>query len=81
MDRIARLFTSHPASVDESYFEHMAFAGKFSGKLFLAAFAALIHAVLPFLCETTASRTVRQLYERTHNRGASAASPSSAKRA
>lgn len=72
MDRIARLFTTHPASVDETYFQHMAFAGKFSGRLFLAAFAALIHAVLPFLCETTASRTVRQLYERTHNRGASA---------
>lgn len=81
MDRIARLFTSHPASVDESYFEHMAFAGKFSGRLFLAAFAALIHAVLPFLCETTASRIVRQLYERTHNRGALAARPSSAERA
>ncbi|RUM96212.1 hypothetical protein EET67_18790 [Pseudaminobacter arsenicus] len=73
MNRIAKLFTAHPAAVDETYFEHMAFAGKFSGRLFVAAFAALIHAVLPFLCETTASRTVRQLYERTHNRGASAA--------
>lgn len=73
MDRIAKLFTAHPAAVDETYFEHMAFAGKFSGRLFLAAFAALIHAFLPFLCETTASRTVRQLYERTHKRGASGA--------
>jgi hypothetical protein len=82
MDRIARLFTTHPASVDETYFQHMAFAGKFSGQLLLAACAALIHAVLPFLCETTASRIVRQLYERTHNRGASAAaSHASAERA
>lgn len=82
MDRIARLFTTHPASVDETYFEHMAFAGKFSGRLFLAAFAALIHAVLPFLCETTASRTVRQLHERTHDRGApTAAKQASAERA
>ncbi|ENT04598.1 DUF6356 family protein [Brucella sp. 63/311] len=67
--RINRLFTAHPQSVDETYFEHMAFAGKFSLKLFGAAFAALIHAILPFLFEKTASTIVRQLYERTHNRG------------
>ncbi|WP_343312700.1 DUF6356 family protein [Brucella sp. BE17] len=66
---ISRLFTEHPASVDETYFEHMLFAGRFSLKLFLAAFAALIHAILPFLFEKTASGMVRELYERTHNRG------------
>ena len=66
---IVRLFTAHPASVDETYFEHMAFAGRFSGKLFAAAFAALVHAVLPFLFEKTASGIVGQLYHRTHNRG------------
>ena len=66
--RIARLFTDHPHSVDETYFEHMRFAGWFAGKLFLAGSAALIHAFLPCLFETTASRTIRQLYERTHNR-------------
>lgn len=71
--RITRLFTAHPQSVDETYFEHMAFAGKFSLKLFGAAFAALIHAILPFLFEKTASTIVRQLYERTHNRAAEAA--------
>lgn len=72
MNRVARIFTDHPASVDETYFEHMAFAGKFSGKLFLAAFAALIHALLPFLFESTASGIIRQLYERTHNRAKNA---------
>ena len=72
MNRVAKLFTTHPASVDESYFEHMVFAGKFSGRLFVAAFAALVHAVLPFLFETTASRIIRQLYERTHNRATKA---------
>jgi hypothetical protein len=81
MNRIAKIFTAHPAAVDETYFEHMAFAGKFSGQLFLAAFAALIHAVLPFLCETTASRTVRKLYERTHNRGTAPAPHASTERA
>ena len=67
--RLARLFTDHPASVDETYFGHMAFAGWFASRLLLAAGAALVHAFLPFLCETTASRIVRELYERTHNRG------------
>ena len=63
------LFLAHPRSVDENYFEHMAFAGRFSGKLFLAAFCALVHAVLPFLFERTASRMIAEMYARTHNRG------------
>ncbi len=67
--RIGRLFTAHPASVDESYFEHMAFAAWFSSRLALAAGAALVHALLPFMFEKTASGIIRQLYERTHNRG------------
>ena len=67
--RIAKLFTDHPASVDETYFGHMAFAAWFASRLSLAAGAALVHAFLPFLFETTASRIVRELYERTHNRG------------
>ena len=34
---IARIFLDHPAKVDETFFEHMAFALKFSGLLFAAA--------------------------------------------
>jgi len=67
---IRRLFLDHPGSVDESYFEHSVFALRFAGLLFLAAGAALIHAVIPAACERTASRIVAQLYARTHNRGA-----------
>jgi hypothetical protein len=63
------LFLTHPRSVDESYFEHMAFAGRFAGKLFLAGFCALIHAFLPFLFERTASAMIAEMYARTHNRG------------
>lgn len=66
--RIARLFTAHPETVGESYFGHMAFAMWFGSRLAMAAGAAIIHAFLPFLFETTASRIVRQLAERTHNR-------------
>jgi len=67
---IARLFQDHPASVDETYGEHARFAFGFALRLFAAAGAALVHAVLPFAFEKTASRIVAELYERTHNRGA-----------
>lgn len=64
-----RLFLNHPQSVNETYLEHAAFASRFSLALFGAAFAALVHALLPFAFERTASRTVARLYARTHNRG------------
>ncbi len=66
---LARVFLDHPAKVDESFFEHMVFALKFSGLLFAAAGAALVHAIIPCLFEKTASGIIAQLYARTHNRG------------
>lgn len=70
MNRITTLFTAHPNSVDETFGEHFLFALRFAGLLFAAAGAALVHAILPFLFEKTASRIIARLYERTHNRGA-----------
>lgn len=69
MTQLSKLFTSHPAKVGETYFSHMAFAAWFCSRLLMAAGAAFIHAFLPFLFETTASCIVRELYERTNNRG------------
>lgn len=66
---IARLFLDHPSTVDETYAEHARFAAAFSLKLFAAALAAAVHAVIPCLFEKTASRIVGDLYARTHNRG------------
>jgi hypothetical protein len=66
---LGRLFLDHPRSVDESYLQHAAFAGRFSLALFGAGLAALVHAVLPFCFERTASRAVARLHARTHNRG------------
>ena len=57
----ARLFTDHPASVNESYWGHMRFALSFSFWMALAAMAALVHAFLPALCETTASRILKRM--------------------
>ena len=63
-----RLFFDHPRGVGESYGEHFLFALTFAFTLFLAAGAALVHALIPAACEHTASRLVAQLYERTRNR-------------
>jgi hypothetical protein len=66
---IQRLFFDHPASVDESYFEHARFAGSFGFWLIVAGLAATVHALLPFAFETTASRIIRRLFARIENRG------------
>lgn len=68
---LTRLFLDHPHSVDESYFEHLAFATRFSLTLLAAAGAAFVHALVPCLFEKTASKIVARLYERTKNRGVS----------
>jgi hypothetical protein len=61
--RIARLFTDHPASVGESYFEHLAFATRFGLTMIGGGLACLVHAVLPFACVTRGSETVARLNE------------------
>jgi len=63
-------FRSHPASVGESYFGHMRFALRFAGKLFQAGGAAVLHAVIPPLCETTASRIIGELHDMCQSRHA-----------
>ena len=66
---ISRLFLDHPKSVEETYLQHMAFAAWFASRLFMAAGAAAVHALIPGCFEKTASRIVAELYARTHNRG------------
>ena len=65
---IARAFTAHPAKVGESYFGHMAVAFSFAGWLALAAMAAVIHALIPALCERTASNIILRLHGRMTRR-------------
>jgi hypothetical protein len=66
---IDRLFLDHPRKVEESYLQHARFAFGFSAQLFAAAFAALVHALIPAFFERTASTIVARLYARTHHRG------------
>ena len=58
------LFCDHPASVDETYTEHMAAAGGFALRLLVAAFVCLVHAVLPFLFVKTGSTMIEELHDR-----------------
>ena len=60
------VFTEHPKTVGESWAQHARFALSASGLLARAARAAAIHAVVPALFETTASRTVDELHARIH---------------
>ncbi len=57
-----RILTEHPASVGQSYSEHLAFAASVGGNMILAGIACMIHGLLPFLFETTGSRTIARLH-------------------
>lgn len=69
MNSLIASFTRHPNSVGESYFEHLVFAGRFGLKLLCAGIAALVHAVLPFAFEKTASRMIREMFAKIDGRG------------
>ena len=67
-NQLKTLFIDHPASVNETYFEHLRFALSFALLLAGAAFAALVHAIIPALFEKTASQIIRKLFHRIDNR-------------
>jgi hypothetical protein len=56
-----RAFSQHPASVGESYSEHLLHATGFGLRMMFGGLACLVHGVLPFLFERTGSRTVTRL--------------------
>jgi hypothetical protein len=59
-----RPFTEHPASVGESYLEHLGMAVSFGVRMIFAGFACLVHAVLPFLFARTGSHAISELNDR-----------------
>lgn len=60
---IRQLFNEHPASVGETYWQHLLRASWFAGRMSIAAAACFVHALLPFLFVRTGSRTVALLYD------------------
>ena len=70
MANLLHKFVDHPASVGETYLEHMGVAASFGGQMVLGGLACFIHALLPFTCERTASRRIALLHDRmVVNRG------------
>jgi hypothetical protein len=65
---VAAAFFDHPATVGENYAGHGRFALWFSFKLMQASLAALVHAILPFAFQTTASNVVKELHKVVTNR-------------
>jgi len=61
---LIRPFTEHPASVGESYGEHLFRAMYFGTRMVFAGLACLVHGVLPFLFVRTGSRAIAELNDR-----------------
>jgi Family of unknown function (DUF6356) len=72
---------AHLRQAGESYFDHLRFASVVALMMIGAGLACLIHAIVPALCQTSASATVRQLerlFENRHELGSAAESASGA---
>jgi len=61
---VKHLFIAHPASVGESYAEHLRRALGFSAVMFLGALACLVHAVMPMMFTRTGSAIIVRLHDR-----------------
>jgi hypothetical protein len=57
-------FTEHPGTVGETYGQHLQTALGFSVSMIGGGLACMVHAVFPFLFESTGSATIRSLHER-----------------
>jgi hypothetical protein len=59
---LQRLFNEHPASVGESYGEHLLRASWFGSRMMLAGAACFVHALFPFLFVKTGSKAITGLH-------------------
>ena len=57
-------FTEHPATVGETYWQHLQSALCFSFHMALGCAACLVHAFFPFLFERTGSARIALLHDR-----------------
>ena len=64
MKPLSDWFTEHPASVGETYFQHLVSASRFSARMIGAGLCCLVHGFLPFLCMRTGSNAVTELHDR-----------------
>jgi hypothetical protein len=64
MPQLFKDFHDHPDSVGETYVQHWRSAMGFALALSLSALACSVHAFVPGLCKSSASRTVSDLHQR-----------------
>ncbi|WP_057883589.1 DUF6356 family protein [Tsuneonella troitsensis] len=62
--RLSGYFRDHPASVGETYGEHLAHASGFGLRMIVGGFACILHGLLPFLFVKTGSKQVSVLHDR-----------------
>lgn len=62
--KLGNPFTDHPATVGETYGEHLATATGFGLRMIAGGLACLVHGLLPFLFVKTGSTAIRTLHDR-----------------
>ena len=55
------IFTKHPHSIDETYFQHLKAALYFGGTMLMGGCACIAHALFPFVFQKTGSRYLLKL--------------------
>lgn len=68
---IGKYFREHPASVGETYVEHLGMASSFGLRMIGGGIACMLHGAFPWLFVRTGSDQIRLLHERmvTHRTG------------
>ncbi len=59
-----RLFTDHPASVNETYWQHLAAASAFGARMVWGGIVCFVHALIPGVYCTKASEMIGELHDR-----------------
>lgn len=66
MNRLSALvqsFQSHPASVGQTYLQHLRFSASIALKLQKAAITAVLHALIPCAFQTDTSQSIEDLHQ------------------
>jgi hypothetical protein len=63
IDSMLKKCKDHLESVEESYFQHLTHALSYGSRMVCGGLGAIVHAFIPALFQTTASRITAQLHE------------------